>query len=90
MTDYANQNFAAGAEVETDGNALADCRFDAVTLVYRGGAHPQFDRCTFDSCGWRFGDAALRTIQFLQQVNASPGGQDFLADIFRPGAYITE
>lgn len=88
MTDIANRSFAAGEEVETDGNAFADCAFNEAILVYRGGAHPIFARCTFHSCGWRFDGAALKTIQFLQQISASPGGETFLAGIFAPGAYL--
>jgi hypothetical protein len=64
--------------------------FSEALLVYRGGAHPRFDRCSFNSCGWHFAGAALKTIQFLQQINASPGGQTLLADIFRPGAYLED
>ena len=90
MTDYANQTFAAGEEIETDGNGFADCTFNEVALVYQGGEHPRFDRCNFHSCGWMFRGPALRSVQFLQQVNASPGGKEFLADLFLPGKYITE
>jgi hypothetical protein len=90
LSEIGNRTFAAGERVETDGMTFADCTFNEVILVYSGGEHPKFERCTFHSCGWHFSGAALRTVQFLQQVNASPGGQEFLADIFRPGAYISE
>jgi hypothetical protein len=90
VTDIANRSFAPGEEVETDGHAFADCAFQQAVLVYRGGDHPRFDRCTFHSCGWEFRGAALKTVQFLQQINASPGGQAFLGEIFAPGAYLQE
>jgi hypothetical protein len=90
LTDIASRTFAAGEEVETDGNSFADCAFNEAILVYRGGDHPKFERSTFHSCGWRFAGAALKTVQFLQQINASPGGQDFLADLFQPGGYLQD
>jgi hypothetical protein len=90
LTETKNQTFSPSEQVETDGRTFTDCTFNEASLVYSGGEHPKFERCTFHSCGWHFSGAALKTIQFLQQINASPGGQDFLADIFRPGAYLTD
>jgi hypothetical protein len=90
LKKVANRTFAKGQQVETDDTHFSDCTFPAVTLDYRGGAHPTFERCTFESCGWHFSGPALKTIQILQQINASPGGEEFLAGIFRPGVYITD
>jgi hypothetical protein len=90
LQDVTNRTFAKGEQVDTDDTRFSDCAFNEAILVYRGGEHPKFDRCTFHSCGWHFSGPALKTVQFLQQINASPGGQDFLAGIFRPGAYITD
>ena len=90
MAEYRNQSFGGTREVETDGNHYIDCTFTEATFVYRGGDHPRFDRCGFHSCGWRFAGAALKTIQFLQQMKAAPGGEALLNDIFAPGAYLQD
>lgn len=90
MTEFRDRNFSAGEAVETDGNRFIKCRFEGAQLRYGGGTHPYFEDCAFEESGWYFTDAALRTIQFLQGINGSPGGTEFIADIFKPGNYITE
>lgn len=90
MDEIRDQTFSGGEPVETDGKAFVDCRFEKVSLRYGGGAHPSFTGCTFGDTGWYFSDGALRTIQFLQQISGSPGGDEFVADLFKPGNYITE
>lgn len=90
MAEFRNQSLGGAEPIETDGNHYSDCIFTEATFVYRGGAHPRFDRCGFHSCGWRFAGPALKTIQFLQQMNAAPGGDGLLKEIFAPGAYLEE
>jgi len=90
MKKVSGKTFSNGEKVETDGKAFVDCRFEKASLVYGGGDHPSFTDCGFGEVGWYFTGGALRTIQFLQQINASPGGADFIADMFKPGQYITE
>lgn len=80
-----------GGAVETDGTSFADCTFKSVELRYSGGEHPLFERCTFDGdVSWRFLDAGLRTVQFLQRIANDDGGQAFIADLFQAGKYFTE
>ena len=59
-------------------------------LRYGGGAHPTFTGCGFGGTGWYFTDGALRTIQFLQQINMAEGGAQFVAELFKAGHYITD
>jgi hypothetical protein len=80
-----------GGSVETDGTNFTDCVFNGVELRYAGGEHPLFERCTFNGqVSWRFLDAALLTIQFLQRIANDEGGQAFIADLFQPGKYFVE
>jgi hypothetical protein len=90
VAEYRNQSFEGGEPLETDGNVYEDCAFREATFVYRGGAHPRFDRCSFHSCGWEFAGPALKTIQFLQLIRGAPGGEGFFAQIFAPGAYLQD
>ena len=87
MAELRDRTFD-GETLETDGNHYLDCAFRETTFVYRGGAHPRFDRCSFHNCGWHFDGAALTTIQFLQQMQAAPGGGSLISQIFAPGAYL--
>jgi hypothetical protein len=80
-----------GEAVETDGTNFTNCTFNSVELRYGGGEHPLFESCTFnDNVSWRFTEAALRTVQFLQRIGNDEGGQAFIADLFMPGKYFTE
>jgi len=80
-----------GGPVETDGNKFTGCTFNAVELRYGGGEHPFFDSCAFNGAvSWRFTEAALRTVQFLQRIANDEGGQAFIADLFEPGKYFEE
>lgn len=87
--EIKDQTFS-GETVATDGKKFVGCTFSDVTLQYGGGVHPVFDDCRFEGVSWRFADAATRTIQFLQRINASPDGPAFIADLFQPGKYITD
>ena len=80
-----------GGSVETDGNNFNGCTFDSVELRYAGGEHPFFENCVFKgSVSWRFTEAGLRTVQFLQRIANDEGGQAFIADLFQPGKYFEE
>lgn len=89
MAEFSDRTFS-GDGVETDGNHFSNCRFENLSLLYSGGPHPQFDNCAFDNTGWFFTDGALRTIQFLQKINAAPGGQEFIASLFQPDTLLAD
>lgn len=90
MEEIRGQAFTDGMQVETDGKAFVDCTFEKAQLRYGGGAHPTFTNCGFGDTGWYFTDAALRTIQFLQQIKMAEGGAQFVAELFKEGHYITD
>jgi hypothetical protein len=54
--------------IALDGEAFSDCEFRDARLVYSGGEPPTFVRCRFDSCEWKFDDAAARTLAHLKLV----------------------
>ena len=90
MLDIRGRTFDGGA-VETDDTNFTDCTFSSVELRYSGGEHPLFESCTFNGdVSWRFMDAGLRTVQFLQRIANDEGGQAFIADLFQPGKYFSE
>ena len=77
--------------VETDGNSFTDCTFNSSVLVYRGGAHPFFDRCTFaGNTSWRFLGPALKTIQFHQRIAQDDGGENFVGALFEKGKVFAD
>ncbi len=59
--------------VALDGEHFSDCEFRDCRLVYAGGEPPHFDGCRFDSCEWKFEDAAARTLAHLKLVWAQGG-----------------
>jgi hypothetical protein len=85
-----NMEFGPGEVVYTDGGHFIGCTFEGTSLVYSGGKHPRFEDCRLNDVGWAFADHALRTVQFLQTINASPGGPEFLGQLFAPGAMIAD
>jgi hypothetical protein len=89
MAEVRNRTFSDQAMVDIDGTTFIGCNFESASLRYSGGAHPVFEDCAFAETGWYFSDAALRTIQLLQQLHSQPGST-FIADLFRPGNYIVE
>lgn len=84
-----NRIFTNQEQVEADDCLFVDCSFRAVAFLYAGGEPPRFENCTFGELSWQFTGAALRTIQFLQFLNASPDGPAFIADMFQPGRMFT-
>jgi hypothetical protein len=91
MENVIGRTYDGGASVETDGTTFTDCSFDSVQLVYRGGEHPLFDRCTFgDQVSWIFLGPALKTIQFLQRIANDEGGENFIADMFQKGKFFAD
>jgi hypothetical protein len=90
MEQVSGRSFS-GEDVETDGRSFTDCRFDSAELVYRGGEHPQFERCTFGpGVRWRFLGPALTTVQFLQRIANDEGGESFIGHLFAKGVYFEE
>jgi len=65
-----------------DGNAYKACEFLNCTLVYNGGDFPRMTQCHFSKCKWRFGEAAERTILFMQAVYHSFGGSGLIERTF--------
>lgn len=90
MAEIRDRTYTGREMVKADGTAFVDCRFESAVLRYSGGKHPEFRNCTFGEVGWYFAGATLRTIQLLQQVNASPANREFIANLFTPGNYLTE
>jgi len=88
MEEVRGRTFTGGEKVPTDGKSFIDCTFESASFRYSGGAHPTFERCSFGRVGWYFEDAALRTVQFLQMIRNSDGGQGFIDDLFQPGRFI--
>lgn len=90
MEDVTGRTF--GQElVDTDGKNFTECTFNTSGLVYRGGAHPSFDRCTFEGgVSWQFLGPALKTIQLLQRIGNDQGGENFIASLFEKGKYFAD
>ena len=89
MNEAHDTNFTNGDHVHVDGGRFVRCSFEKATLVYSGGAHPDFKDCEFGAVGWRFEGSALRTIQLLQALGSSPNGKFLLEDLFEPGKMLT-
>ncbi|HEX5184002.1 MAG TPA: hypothetical protein VFW19_12745 [Allosphingosinicella sp.] len=91
MENVTGRIYDGKADVETDGMTFADCTFNSARLVYRGGEHPLFERCTFGGdVSWIFLGPALTTIQFLQRIANDDGGEHFIADMFQKGKYFAD
>ena len=91
MEQVTGRTFDKGEFVETDGKTFAGCTFRSAVLVYRGGEHPQFERCAFgEDVTWSFLGPALKTIQFLQRIYNDAGGENFIADIFQKGKFYAD
>jgi hypothetical protein len=91
MGNLTGRTFDGQEMIETDDSNFTDCIFNSAVLVYRGGEHPFFERCTFGSgVTWRFLGPALLTVQFLQRIVNDEGGENFIADLFQKGKYFTE
>jgi hypothetical protein len=91
MDTVTGRAFGQGELVETDGKTFTECSFNSAMLAYRGGEHPLFDRCSFDSgVTWHFFGPALKTIQFLQRIANDQGGENFIADIFQKGKFFAD
>jgi hypothetical protein len=90
MAEFRDRTYSGGGQVDVDGHRFVNCTFEAASLRYSGGEHPSFEQCNFVDVGWYFTDAALRTIQLLQAQNAVEGGEKMIAEIFKPGNYLSE
>ena len=90
MEQVSGRSFS-GEDVETDGRSFTDCSFADAALVYRGGEHPLFERCSFGSgVSWRFLGPALATVQLLQRIANDAGGETFIGKLFAKGVYFEE
>ena len=81
MTETRGVTFTEQDNVATDGVAFIDCAFQGANLVYSGGDLPRFERCRFSKASWDFAGPALRTIELLRAINASPGSAPFIAEL---------
>jgi hypothetical protein len=91
MEYVTGRTFDGQEMIETDGTTFTDCAINSAVLVYRGGEHPLFEKCSFGSeVSWRFAGAALLTVQFLQRIVNDEGGENFIADLFQKGKYFSE
>ena len=86
MSEIRGATYTERDTVATDGVTFLDCRFERATLIYSGGEHPRFERCAFSRATWTFAGAALRTVGLLQAINASPGGDAFIAELLPAAA----
>lgn len=89
MTEIKDRTFTNNEAVDADGVRFVNCNLEHVTLVYDGGEHPQFVKCTFGNFGWRFTGAALRTVQLLQKINNEQPNQEFISALFQKGMIVT-
>ena len=91
MEEVTGRSFGGGEMVETDGKTFTDCTFNSAQLVFRGGEHPFFERCTFGSdVSWRYLGPALKTIQLLQRIANDQGGENFIASLFEKGKFFAD
>lgn len=90
MNEVRDRTYSDNLPVDVDGVRFVNCTFTAASLRYSGGEHPSFEECTFGDIGWFFTGAALRTIQLLQAQNAEGAGAEMIANIFKPGNYLSE
>ncbi len=66
-------------EIEIDGNHYENCTFNNCRLIYRGGALPIMANCKQIGGGYDFDDAALRTIDLMNQLyNAGTQGREMI------------
>ncbi len=71
--------------VELDGEDFSGCTFDNCLLIYRGGAPPAINGCSFNSFTFEFRDHAANTVAFLRAMaNPNSGLQKIIRDTF-PG-----
>ena len=70
--------------VVLDGEVFSGCEFDACRLVYSGGEPPQFERCSFTNCEWKFEGPAAQTLSCLKLMwgaGAKPAVQTLIKEI---------
>jgi len=70
--------------VAVDGHEYRGCKFIRCTIVYSGGAPPQFVDCLFQGSTWAFEDAASRTIAFMTALyhGMGEGGRALIEQTF--------
>ncbi|MEM7301693.1 MAG: hypothetical protein AAF468_11475 [Pseudomonadota bacterium] len=68
----------SGGDLELDAKEFHNCTFNHCNLIYRGGLPPAMSGCSFNNCGWQFGDDAARTLGFLSGLYG--GGFDVLVE----------
>jgi hypothetical protein len=79
MTTVVGSQFD-NSKVLLDGNDFTACEFRNCTLIYNGG-EMRMSENRFTECLWKFGGGALRTIQLLRDIHASPGGKELVEQV---------
>ena len=69
---HENHTFS-NEDVHLDGNEFRHCTFDHCKIIFSGKELCTLFDCTFDSCNWRFADAAERTLDFMTMMYAGGG-----------------
>jgi len=90
MQEISGRTFTNEEQVDSDGVRFVNCDFQSVSLVYRGGDHPEFLDCKTGDVAWLFKGPALKTIQLLQMVNNEIPNGEFLASVFKPGVVFDD
>ena len=82
MAHYQGNTYG-NERMSIDGNEYHNCTFNDCELVYKGEEPPSFVRCSFNNIRMSFGDAAGRTVAFLQgMANPDSGLQQIVRDTF--------
>lgn len=91
MPQFKDAQFGKG-KVSVDGCKFVGCKFIDTILVYAGGEHPTFDRCSFIRTNWLFDGPAGNTLQFIHGLYQSPFKPivDNMIDYFKGEKDLTE
>lgn len=54
--------------VTLDGESFHACEFRDCRMVYSGGELPDFQKCRFDGCDWKFEGPAADTLAHLKLI----------------------
>ncbi len=66
-----------------DGHSFARCHFKRCSLVFAGGALPDFGESVIsEDCEWRFAGPAGRTIEFINRLKHADLGGEMIDALF--------